>query len=91
MQIEAAKLIAFDAIAFLFSHDELKDRFLSLSGLSPAEIKNNIESVEFLESILDFFIQFEPDLIALADTIETTPVNIIDAWRSLGGGKGQEW
>lgn len=91
MQIDTAKLLAIEAITFLFSHDELRDRFLSLSGLSPEDIKHNIESIDFLASILDFFIQFEPDLIALAEHQKIPPNDIIIAWRTLGGGKGQEW
>ncbi len=91
MQIDTAKLTAIGAITFLFGNDELRDRFLSLSGLSPDDIRNNIEKVDFLESVLDFFIQFEPDLIALAEHQNIPPEDIILAWRALGGGKGQEW
>ena len=67
MQIDTAKLIAIEAITFLFSQDELRDRFLSLSGLAPENIRNSIENIDFLASILDFFIQLEPDLIAFAE------------------------
>jgi hypothetical protein len=91
MQIDTAKLLAIEAVTYIFSHDELRDRFLSLSGLSPADIKAELENADFLQNILDFFIQFEPDLLDFAAHQKIAPENITMAWRALGGGKGQEW
>jgi hypothetical protein len=91
MQIDTAKLIAIEAVTYIFSNDELRDRFISLSGLSPSDIKAEIENDDFLQNVLDFFVQFEPDLLDFADHQKTAPEDIIKAWRALGGGTGQEW
>lgn len=88
---ETAYSYAFAAIGHIMQKDDLRDRFMALSGLSPDNIKENIEDPAFLASILEFFINHEPDLIALAEDQNVAPETIVKAWRSLGGGVGQEW
>jgi len=91
MQQETAFSHALGAIAFIIADDELKDRFLALTGLSPDDFKQNIDKDAFLASVLEFLIAHEPDLIAYAEAQKTPPDDIVRAWRVLGGGVGQEW
>ncbi|PCI59600.1 MAG: hypothetical protein COB37_11180 [Kordiimonadales bacterium] len=88
---ETAYSYAFAAIGHIMQNDDLRDRFMALSGLSPEDIKESIEDPAFLASILEFFINHEPDLINLAEDKNVAPEAIVKAWRSLGGGVGQEW
>lgn len=91
MDNETAQTLALQSMAFILQEDTLRDRFLALSGLGGDDIKARVEDQEFLASILEFLISFEPDLIACADALEEKPESLVTAWRSLGGGKGQEW
>jgi len=88
---ESAISLAFKAITFIVADDTLRDRFLALSGLSPDEIRANLPETTFQASILEFLVSHEPDLIAFAKDINETPEQIVKAWRTLGGGVGQEW
>jgi len=87
MQKEEAETIALQGVSFIFEDDDATARYCSLTGI----LKENIGNSDFLLSILDYFINFEPDLIALASARDTTPEVIVRAWRTLGGGVGQEW
>lgn len=91
MSPDFASEIAFKAIGFIVSDDTLRDRFLALSGLSPDDIRTNLADADFQASILEFLISNEPDLILFAEEANEKPENIVTAWRSLGGGVGQEW
>jgi len=91
MQKEEAETIALQGVSFIFEDDDATARYCSLTGISISEVKENIGNSDFLLSILDYFINFEPDLIALASARDTTPEVIVRAWRTLGGGVGQEW
>jgi len=83
--------IALAALSFILEEDALRDRFLSLSGMSPEDLKAGLENKDFLASILEFLIQHEPDLLAFAEHQNEKPELIVQAWRKLGGGMGQEW
>ncbi len=82
---------AFQAINYIVSSDELRDRFLALSGLSPNELKENLIELSFQASILEFLLSHDPDLISFAEEFNQKPENIVAAWRALGGGAGHEW
>ena len=91
MQPDIAVSHALCAVSFILSEDALRDRFMALSGLSPDEIRENLQASGFLACVLEFLISHEPDLIAFAENAQIKPADIVTAWRSLGGGKGQEW
>ncbi len=88
---ETSQAIALSACSYILGEDSLRDRFLALSGLSSDEIRLNIENTDFLVHFLEFLVMHEPDLIAFAEQASITPETAVKAWRSLGGGKGQEW
>lgn len=91
MSPDFAAEIAYKATGFVVSEDSLRDRFLTLSGLSPDEIRSNLTSTDFQASILEFLISHEPDLISCAEALTEKPETLVQAWRALGGGVGQEW
>ncbi|MFC3050725.1 DUF3572 domain-containing protein [Kordiimonas pumila] len=86
-----AHTIALEAISYIFSEGYLRDRFFALTGLSPEGMRASLEDPHFLSSTLGFLIDHEPDLLAFAAFIEKKPESIVIAWRTLGGGQGQEW
>ena len=91
MEQETAISHGYGAVAFILADENLRERFLALTGLSPDDLRQNIKNEPFLASVLDFLMNHEPDLIAFAEASETTPSAIVEAWRKLGGGIGQEW
>ncbi|GHF29825.1 hypothetical protein GCM10017044_26390 [Kordiimonas sediminis] len=91
MTTEDAQAIALQAIIFIVSEDDLQERFVALSGLDGDAIKARLTDNDFLVGVLDFLINFEPDLIACAEHLDTSPETLTSAWRALGGGQGQEW
>lgn len=93
MQIvdETAEIIALKAFGHIISDDPLRDRFVALTGLEPAEMRAGLANRETLLNILDFLIAHEPDLIAAAEAQAEKPEVLVAAWRNLGGGAGQEW
>ena len=88
---ETAEIIALKAVGFVISNDDLRDRFMALSGVDEEMIKTAVHDRTFLISVLEFFVNFEPDLIAFATKEDIPPESITKAWRTLGGGTGQDW
>ncbi|WP_262695567.1 DUF3572 domain-containing protein [Kordiimonas aquimaris] len=91
MSDETAEILALKAVAFIVQNDELRDRFMTLSGIDESMIKNAVQDRVFLISVLEFFVNFEPDLIAFAENEDIAPESVTGAWRALGGGVGQDW
>ena len=90
-QYETALSFGLQAVTYILTEDALRERFLTLSGLSSGEIRTRIEKPDFLASALEFLINHDPDLIAFAESLNESPKTVVAAWRSLGGGVGQEW
>lgn len=88
---ETAEIIALKAISFVVTNDDLRDRFIALSGMDEAEIKIAVNDRVFLINILEFLVNHEPDLIAFAEEENMPPESVTRAWRVLGGGTGQDW
>ncbi|WP_374764981.1 DUF3572 domain-containing protein [Yunchengibacter salinarum] len=91
LSMEQAEALALEAVGFIFAEDMLKDRFLDLSGLDAAAIRAQVQDRDFLASVLEFLVNFEPDLIAFSAHAGQSPGHVVAAWRRLGGGAGQEW
>ena len=91
MTPENAQAIALQAAAFIFAEDQLRDRFLALSGTGAEDIRARIEDRDFLASLLEFLIGHEPDVLAFAGAAGEKPEHVISAWRALGGGEGYDW
>ncbi len=60
------------------------ERLLSLTGLTPDELRANLGSPALLGAVIDFLCSHEPDLIAAADALGTTPQVLADTRRMLG-------
>jgi len=86
---DMAQSLALQALVQLMDHDELRDRFLALCGLSPDDLRAGLSDAsrqpEICFAVLDFFMQSEGDLVVVADLIDQKPEDIAAAWRALGG------
>ncbi len=90
MQRNEAEILAYGAAQHLFGDDTLRDRFLSLTGLTGDDIRTNISDQHFLAGLLSFFVRHEPDLIALAEALDEKPDTIVRAWHRLDGDNAHE-
>lgn len=58
-------------------------RFLDLTGLTPEQMRERIESPELQLSVLDFLCAHEPDLLAAAEVLGVEPGAIAAARERL--------
>lgn len=91
MQNETSDIVALRAFTFIMENDDLRERFLALTGLDVENLRATLSSPSTLASILEFLISHEPDLIEAASAQKLNPEQLVAAWRDLGGGVGQEW
>ena len=80
-----AERIAVDALAYIAGEPELLDRFLALTGLDPAEIRQSAGEPGFLAGVLDFLVDHESFLIVYATSKNWPPERIVAARNTLSG------
>ena len=85
---EDAQRIAIAALGFVASDEKLLPRFLDLTGLSPANIREAATEPSFLVSVLDFVVQHEPDALAFSRATNIPPEQIEGALTTLAGQAG---
>jgi hypothetical protein len=67
----------------VLADDRRARRFLDLTGLTPEQLRERIESPELQLSVLDFLCAHEPDLVAAAEALAVAPATIATARESL--------
>ena len=85
------EIIALKALGYIVSEDALRDRFVALTGLDSDTLRESLDQLGTLASILEFLVSHEPDLIAAAAAQDVSPDTLVKAWRALGGGAGQDF
>ena len=75
--------LALTALGWTLSDDTRAERLLSLTGLTPEDLRTGLGEPATLAAILAFLEAHEPDLIACADAIGTTPATLVEARRKL--------
>ena len=75
--------LALAALGWTLSDDTRAERLLSLTGLTPEDLRTGLGEPATLAAILAFLEAHEPDLIACADAIGTTPAALVEARRKL--------
>ena len=78
-----AESIAIGAISFLAGHPEEFSRFLALSGIDLAALRQSAEDPAFLGGVLDFLLQDEPLLLVFAEQNGIDPATVGAARRRL--------
>lgn len=59
------------------------ERLLSLTGLTPDELRGGLGDREVLAAVLEFLAGHEADLVAAAIALDLPPQDIADAARAL--------
>ncbi len=85
---EDAEKLAIDALSFLAGEPGLLAQFAAVTGHTPATIRAEIASPEFLVGILDFLMDDESLLLVFASHQGITPPDIIAARQMLAPDRG---
>jgi hypothetical protein len=83
---EAARALAVQALAFLAAEPERLGRFLTMTGIGPADLRAAAGEPDFLAGVLEHVMGDEPLLVAFAEHAEVKPVHVMRAAAALGTG-----
>lgn len=75
--------IALAALGWTVNAPARAERLLSLTGLTPADLRASADTPATLAAVLGFLESYEPDLVACADAIGETPARIVAARETL--------
>jgi hypothetical protein len=78
-----AQVLALNALAATLADQRLAERFLSLSGISPPDLKQRAGDPLFLADFLRFLESHEPDLVDIANRISVKPDDLVVARKFL--------
>ncbi|MGC4250898.1 MAG: DUF3572 domain-containing protein [Sphingobium sp.] len=78
-----APTLALMALAWTVGDERRADRLLALTGLDADALRAGIGDPGVLGAVLAFLADHEPDLMACADALETTPESLIAAKEEL--------
>jgi hypothetical protein len=76
-------ILAFGALGWILIDPDRAARMLSLTGLTPDILRDGVSEKATLAAILSFLEGHEPDLIAAADYIGSTPEALVRARQEL--------
>lgn len=83
MTPENASKIAVSGLQFIAGDESQLSRFIALTGIDPAEMRQMADSSVFMVAILDFFMGDEPTLLSFAASCGLDPVDIPKARMAL--------
>lgn len=88
MDRDAAETVALQAMRFIADDEDRMGRFLALTGVGPGELRERLSDPAFQMGILDFLLNYEPDLLAFAEAAEVDPTRPAWARRTLARAAG---
>jgi len=80
-----AQLLAIEGLNFIANEPEALDRFLSLTGISPPDLRQAAGEPEFLAGVLTFLMDHEALLLAFAASAGIPPHHVASAHLALSG------
>lgn len=81
-----AENLAIESLVFLAQEPELMNRFLSLTGIEAASIREAASEPAFLTGVLQFYLAHEPTLMQFCEASGHRPESMNQALRHLPGG-----
>jgi hypothetical protein len=85
-----AEATAVAILGWLAGEPELLSRFLALTGVAPAEVRNAISDPGFLAGLVDFLMGHEPTLVAFSEATGIKPEAVVHAHAILSGPYGSD-
>ena len=67
----------------MLADDQRAERLLSLTGLTPEVLRDNLTDRSTLAAVLDYLAGHEPDLLLAADALNVPPERVVEARREL--------
>ncbi|MDH4982729.1 DUF3572 domain-containing protein [Hyphomicrobium sp. D-2] len=89
MHTERANSIGESALLFLASDPQRISGFLTLTGVGPAELRENAHAPEMLAAVLDYLLQDESLLLVFCASETIPPGEIAPARRALAKMAGE--
>ena len=86
LTLQEAENIAIRGLQHIAGDRELLQRFLSLTGIDPHDMRGAADSKAFLSGVLDFFMGDEAALLAFAASIGEDPTIVANARSALSRG-----
>ena len=83
MDKQSAQTIAIAGLNRLATNDDLLMRFSGVTGILPNNIRGAASQPGFLVGVLDFYLAYEPDLLAWTKADEMRPENVLLARHAL--------
>lgn len=78
-----AEILALMAMGWTLSDGRRADRLLALTGLDADALRAGVGNRAILSAVLAFLADHEPDLVACAEAIESSPAALIAAKENL--------
>jgi hypothetical protein len=78
-----ATTLALQALAATLRDQRLAERFLSISGLTPPDLRQRAADPAVLAALLRFLESHEPDLVSVAEEVGASPEALVSARRAL--------
>lgn len=75
--------LALRALAASLADQRLAERFLSLSGIDPLDLRQQADDPALLAALLRFLEAHEPDLVAIAQELGVKPAALVAARHEL--------
>ena len=76
-------MLALEALGWALTDEKRAERLLSLTGLTPERLRGGLDDARVQAAVLEFLAAHEPDLIAAAVALNTTPEHLVAAAREL--------
>ena len=77
--------LALRALAAVLGDQRLTDRFLSLSGIHPPDLRQRAGQPDLLAALIRFLEAHEPDLVAVAEAMDVKPDVLVATRMELEG------
>ncbi len=85
LSVDAAEELAISALAYLAGNPDALGRFLSLSGIGPADLRVVAREPGFLAGLLEFFLADESLLLSFVEEAQVRPTMVAAARYALAG------
>jgi hypothetical protein len=82
-QVNAAGLLALQALGWVLADDRRAARLLDLTGLTPDHLRESLGTRSTQRAVLEFLCSHEPDLLDAADALDVAPAQIAAARAEL--------
>ena len=82
-QTNEPETMALHALGWTLGDEARAGRLLALTGLTPEDLRSRIDEAETLAAVLRFLEAHEPDLLACAEALGTTPLRLVECRRTL--------